>query len=549
MDGEATQEKPLLQRFADSPQFPLAMMAFGALVAWAESLLMLVQGESIENAIWPQAVRTLSWTFILRENVFFIAFLSALFLGFCVYSSIQYHRGHRLNKSIQAIFFSLIGGVFASWIIFVLMDYRYIRGAFLLLPTIYGVVLLGSTLAVRGPPGLPDSTQDWKGKSKTVLHVATVFLAAWLVMPGIPALIGIAPSPPLAPTMGYGAEAGPFDRTTLRYAYPLPEEVVAIQGPTEEDIEFSIYLTLPHLPEEPGIEGVPLAILFHAFNNPSIDSYTDWIDHLSAKGMVVAYIQYPTDVRPEGGEDFEPTIIDGTSDWPHHVPRMLSIESALNRLNEIITASPRDTAIDEVLDNLTIMPEHLWIGGHSLGGAYSLQALGMVQAYSWGNETLVVDTEMAAARPVQEQWLPEYTNLPENSIVHLVVSEDDMTVGQCNSVHQHALFEQIDSNQSLLLYIPSDRYGFPRLVATHYLPANEAHDTLADWAFYRRVDAQADWVVAHSRGDLNTADFAYANLVNTGMLTNLGKWSDGVDVLPIQAYTDPSESKRFADCF
>ena len=162
-----------------------------------------------------------------------------------------------------------------------------------------------------------------------------------------------------------------------RYAYPLPEEVVAIQGPTEEEIEFSIYLTLPHLPEEPGIEGVPLAILFHAFNNPSIDSYTDWIDHLSAKGMVVAYIQYPTDVRPEGGEDFEPTIIDGTSDWPHHVPRMLSIESALNRLNEIITASPRDTAIDEVLGNLAIMPEHLWIGGHSLGGAYSLQALGM----------------------------------------------------------------------------------------------------------------------------------------------------------------------------
>lgn len=549
MEEEVTQEKPLLHRFADSQQFPLAMMAFGAFIAWAESLLMLVQGESIENAIWPQAVRTLSWTFTLRENVFSVAFLSALFLGFCVYSSIQYHRGHRLNKSIQAIFFSLIGGVFASWIIFVLMDYRYIRGAFLLLPTIYGVVLLGSTLAVRGPPGLPDSTQDWKGKSKTVLHVATVFLAAWLVMPGIPALIGIAPSPPLAPTMGYGAEAGPFDRTTLRYAYPLPEEVVAIQGPTEEDIEFSIYLTLPRLPEEPGIEGVPLAILFHAFNNPSIDSYTDWIDHLSAKGMVVAYIQYPTDVRPEGGEDFEPTIIDGTSDWPHHVPRMLSIESALSRLNEIITASPRDTAIDEVLGNLTIMPEHLWIGGHSLGGAYSLQALGMVQAYSWGNETLMVDTEMAAARPVQEQWLPAYTNLPENSIVHLVVSEDDMTVGQCNSVHQHALFEQIDSNQSLLLYIPSDRYGFPRLVATHYLPANEAHDTLADWAFYRRVDAQADWVVAHSRGDLNTADFAYANLVNTGMLTNLGKWSDGVDVLPIQAYTDPSESKRFADCF
>ena len=265
--------------------------------------------------------------------------------------------------------------------------------------------------------------------------------------------------------------------------------------------------------------------------------------------MVVAYIQYPTDVRPEGGDDFEPTIVNGTSNWPHHIPRMLSIESALHHLNEIISASPRDSDINDVLGNLTIMPEHLWIGGHSLGGAYALQALGMVQAMSWGNETLMVDTEMAAARPVQEEWLPEYNNLPENSIVHLVVSEDDMTVGQCNSVHQHALFEQIGNNQSLLLYIPSDRYGFPRLVATHYLPANEAHDTLADWAFYRRVDAQADWVVAQSRGDLNTADFAYANLVNTGMLTNLGKWSDGVDVLPIQVYTNPSEASKFADCF
>lgn len=549
MEDEVSQKKTILHRFADSPSFPSAMIAFGAFIALAESLILLVQGESIENAIWPQAVRTLSWTFLLRESVVLVTLFSAIFLACCVYSSIQHHRGHRLKKPIQGILFGIIGAVFASWMIFVLMDYRYIRGAFLLLPTIYGVLLLGSTLAVLGPPGLPDSSQNWKEKTTTILHVATVFLAAWLVMPGIPALIGIAPSPPLAPTMGYGAEAGPFDRTTLRYAYPLPEEVVAIQGPTEEDIEFSIYLTLPHLPEDPGIEGVPLAILFHAFNNPSIDSYTDWIDHLSAKGMAVAYIQYPTDVRPEGGDDFEPTIVNGTSDWPHHVPRMLSIESALNRLNEIIASSPRNTDINDVLRNLAIMPEHLWIGGHSLGGAYALQALGMVQAMSWGNETLMVDTEMAAARPVQEDWLPEYSNLPENSIVHLVVSEDDMTVGQCNSVHQHALFEQIGNNQSLLLYIPSDRYGFPRLVATHYLPANEAHDTLADWAFYRRVDAQADWVVAQSRGDLNTADFAYANLVNAGMLTNLGKWSDGVDVLPIQVYTNPSEASKFADCF
>ena len=88
----------------------------------------------------------------------------------------------------------------------------------------------------------------------------------------------------------------------------------------------------------------------------------------------------------------------------------VSIESTLNRLNEIITASPRDASIDEVLGNLTIMPEHLWI---SSSGRWSLFVASSWHGpnYSWGNETLMVDTEMAAARPVQEQWLPEYTNL------------------------------------------------------------------------------------------------------------------------------------------
>ena len=213
MEGVVTHEKPFLHRFADSPQFPLAMMALGGFVAWAESLLMLVQGESIENAIWPQAVRTLSWTFILRENVLSIAFLSALFLGFV--STLPFNITGDIVSTSQ-----FKQSSFTDWRCFRIMDHLRFDGLPLhpwsLSHASYNL-RRGSpwfSLAVRGPPGLPDSTQDWKGKTKTVLHVATVFLAAWLVMPGIPALIGIAPSPPLAPTMGYGAEAGPFDRTT-----------------------------------------------------------------------------------------------------------------------------------------------------------------------------------------------------------------------------------------------------------------------------------------------------------------------------------------------
>ena len=206
MEGEESTDVSFIHRFASSSKFPAAMIALGAFTAMAESLFMLIQGQSIENAVWPQAVRTLSWTFFLRENVALIALLSALFLGCCVYASIQHHRGRSLPKAVQAVAYTIIGAVFASWIIFVLMDYRYIRGAFLLLPTIYGVLLLGSALAIRGPPSLPEGTQNWKEKGTSILHILTIFLAAWLVMPGIPALIGIAPSPPSAPVMGYGAE-------------------------------------------------------------------------------------------------------------------------------------------------------------------------------------------------------------------------------------------------------------------------------------------------------------------------------------------------------
>ena len=549
MEDGIEEKSSLFQRVLNSPFLHPTALVLGAVIALSESIYLLLLGEPIQNAIWPQAIRTLAWTFFLRQHIATITVLSAIILALSIWVAIRKQRGVQLHPLAIVCLLMLIGAIFASWIIFLLMDIRYIRGAFLLLPTIYGVLLLSAAIAVKGPPHLPKREQSKTEKTYTVLHLCTIFFAAWLVMPGIPALIGIAPSPPDTPSMGYGAQPGPFDSASIQYPYPIPELVSEIQGPTEEDIEFSVYLHLPQLPSDPGIEGVPLAILFHAFNNPSIESYSDWIDHLVGKGMVVAYIQYPTDVRPKEADTFTLVEENGMSNWPHHVPRMHALQSAMDLLQERIDDTTRDDFVNQTLGELKILPEHLWIGGHSLGGAYSLQALQMALDKQWGNQTLVVDTEMAAARPVQENWLPNYTNLPENTLVHLVVSEDDMTVGQCDSVHHIELFNMVDDNHTLLIYIPSDRYGFPRLVATHYIPANEAHDTLADWAMYRRIDAQADWVVAHSRGDLNTADFAYANLIDTPMLSNMGKWSDGTPVLPLQVYSNPSESGLFASCF
>ena len=537
-----------LLKFTGKPYFPLTIFLTGVVVALIETIYLLILGNNLENAVWPLAIRNLELTFILRKNVPSVTILCAVILSLGLWLMVRRQQQKSIPNWIGYSLVFISGLILGLYAVFVIMDLRYLRGAFLLLPTLYGFVLFSCAIGSRGIPSLPKSNKPLIENFYSIAHLFAVFLAAWLMMPGIPALVGMTPSPPDKPIFGYGADPGPFGEVLEVYPYPIPDNVSTIQGNTEDDIIFSVYLSIPVLPENPGIEGVPLAIIFHAFNNPDRESYTDWIDRLVGKGMVVAFIQYPTDVRPEGGDDWNDHEFEGTSDWPHHVPRLYSIYSALNLLNTTISDDTRGTEIDDVLGNLTIMPQHLYIGGHSLGGAYSLSALQMVKEFGWGSETIVVNTEMASSRPVQNLWQPNFDDLPQATIVHLAVGEDDMTVGQCDSVYHQQLFDLIEENNSLLIYIPSDKYGFPRLVATHYIPANEAHDTLADWAFYRRVDAQADWVVARSRGDFNTEEFAYFHLIDGPNLRDMGEWSDGTPVLQLQPYTNAIEENKFSHC-
>ena len=69
---------------------------------------------------------------------------------------------------------------------------------------------------------------------------------------------------------------------------------------------------------------------------------------------------------------------------------------------------------------------------------------------------------------------------------------------------------------------------------------HSVHDT--------RVDAQADWVVARSRGDFNTEEFAYFHLIDGPNLRDMGKWSDGTPVLQLQPYTNAIQENKFSDC-
>ena len=523
------------------------MIPVGFVLAYSEVVLRLLVGKDIVDAIWPHAVRSLEWTLALRDAPALV--LSSVFVmaGFAYVLRRSVASG-ALEGRLKSVPYGAAGFLLGLISMHFLMDVFYLRGAFLLLPTLMGWALACLLVGLEGPPSLrsPDQQQlsGWR-----VAHVVGVFFAAWLVMPGVPAVMGFAPSPPEAPSMGYGSFPGPHNVEQYRSPYVLPDAVKRVQGELEDDVEFSVYVTLPVLAEDLPVSTLPLAILLHGFGYPDVEAYQDWINHLAAKGMAVAFIQYPSDLRPEGHEDHEATDREGMSDFMQHVQRDLAIRAALDHLDRILLQPEREAQLDAHLGQRTVDPTALWAGGHSLGASYTFTTLDEVLPRGWGSEALVVALESPASRPMQADLQPDLSALPEETMVQIGVPQDDMSVGMCPGAFHQQLFSSLPAERNQLLEIQSDHYGFPRLVASHYLQTDPAHDTLSDWSFYRRIDAQADYLVAHGRQDTFTADWAFQYMTDETMLTGMGSWSDGTPVLPLVWHTDAINSvASFGDC-
>ncbi len=489
--------------------------AIGLLLALLEPVILLALGDDIGGALWPMAVRSLDWTFFLREwsTVIFALFLLSL--------PFVYSRAPHSSHWEKLVATTLIGTVSGLFSIFALLNWAYYKDAFILLPTLFWFTILCAALIAGGRPTIPFNHEN-RLISRSV-HLALVFFSVLLlvVSPGFLAMAGLSPSPP-----ELNIEDGQYSIKTTIHEYPMPEEVESIQGDYEEDITFSVYLTIPKNHEGE----MPLAIILHGFANPFFATYEDWINTLASRGMAVAFVQYPSDVMPPGYDTYELHEEAGMSNHPFHNPRAIAIDAALEFM---VTILPTE-----------VNKNHLLIGGHSLGAGYALLALDWALNLGWGNETLFVDLETPYARPVQDHLQVDTTGIPEDFLAHVVISADDMSVNDCFGVHHQNLLGE----NSLFIEVPSDRHGFPRLVASHYLQASETHDTLADWGFYRRVASQADWLVAKVTGDEIASENARNQLIDTPELRNMGEWSDGKAVKELGIWEDAINSNSFDHC-
>ena len=243
------------------PVFTQWGILLGILLAYGEMILRLLSGKDLVDSVWPHAVRSLEWTLRLRESQTLTLSLFLL-VGAAAFGL----RTRVKSTSERAVWLALpyaaLGLLLGLISLHFLLDVFYLRGAFLMLPTLMGWGLACLLIALGGPPTLRKSGET-RPSATRAFHVLGVFFAAWLVMPGVPALAGFAPTPPAAPTMGYGSVPGPYTLEQYRSPYALPDEVIEVQGPLEDDVEFSVYVTLPHLPEELPISHLPLAVLLH----------------------------------------------------------------------------------------------------------------------------------------------------------------------------------------------------------------------------------------------------------------------------------------------
>jgi len=489
------------------------LFGLGFFLSLLEPLALLAMGDDIAGALWPMANRSLEWTYFLRDwrsEVFGLAIVS---LPLAISRS---NNSSAWEKTIATL---VLGIIFGLLFIFILLNIAYLRDAFILLPTTYGFIMICSALIAGGMPKNP--FKDGNNRLNSSVHILVVLIAVWLISPGLSAMAGLLPSPP-EPEF----DDGEYSVITTIHEYPMPDEVSSIQGDYEEDVTFSVYLSLPD-----GHDGeMPLAIILHGFANPFFDSYVDWVEALASRGVAVAFIQYPSDVMPPGYDSYTLHEEKGMSNHPFHEPRAVAIDAALEYMSTIIPPNANH--------------DHLLIGGHSLGAGYALLVLDWALSNGWGSESLFVDLEAPYARPVQDHLQIDLSGVPENFMAHVVISEDDMSVNDCFGVYHQSLLGE----NALFIEVPSDRYGFPRLVATHYLQATETHDTLADWGFYRRVASQADWLVARNIGDELMESNAETLLVDSEELRYMGEWSDGTPVKTLKTWGDALNSDQYEHC-
>lgn len=516
----------------------------GFMVSILYLIIGLIFGISIENTLWALMISMAIAGLFLRMIIGWLAVIAFIALSFTILLSLRI-RGHRFVSRHQWITAFIIGSTLPLVMAYLYFDIGVFRGAVMTVPFVLGMVLLSATIShiiVHEKLSKMDPSLIVKSDSPILISLFSVILLSLiLILPNLSAVAGLKPEPPSRPTTGYGSGIMPYDVEAFSLEASYSTEISEWWFEEEVTRNWKVHIYLPVNYES---EEIGLAIFLHGFGGTDIENYHDTMVSLAGQGLVAIFPEYASEVDYSSvDEGFELIEFRGGTNDPAHLPRytmaLEGVDLGLEYLEENGDAK-------STLGNTSIDRSHLWVGGHSMGSGTSFYVVSEALKRGWGNESLVMNLEAPWIHAEDSELRGNMSLLPDHSLINIIEYEADTTVDECLGRWSHDRLISRDNstelpyNQVRFILVQNDYHGFPPLVASHFQQISFVRDSLANIAYYPRIEAQADYISSMTIADLDAAETArIAFMESNGEAVVTGTWSDGKPVNELLFISQP----------
>ena len=244
-------------------------------------------------------------------------------------------------------------------------------------------------------------------------------------------------------------------------------------------------------PYGPEPESAPLIVFNHGYTAINPVFYQGWINHLVKRGNIVIYPRY------------QKGIFRGFSEFN---------DNAINAVKEAIQVLQSEGHVQPDLEKFAIT-------GHSLGGGITANMAALAEEVG-----IPIPKAIMPIQPfVWDEKGVDFTNIAAETLMLVVVGEDDTTVGNMSGKIIFENTTQIPLSQKDFIIQVTDTYGEPDLIADHVapvcLPFFKTCNAMDYYSTWKLFDALTDYAFYGINGE-------YC-LGNTPEQRFMGIWSDG----------------------
>ena len=546
------------------------LFLLGFLVGFGPVIMSMLSGLSLEDALFEFAYYRISDALTLRafEGYLLPFGIIAFVIKYKLFQNENLKP--KISRDISvAVTQLLIGYLMAFSVLYLMLDYSFFFGSVKAMPFVLGFfitmlvinMLLTNTTLIDA---LKKSINDKKSNlNKTqifaVIEVGLLLAAGLaLALPNTWDMSGFAPDQPQLNSGDWGNMEPQY--SVIETSIPVFTSAPEFQyWPAQDDgSDWNVHVFMPIITDSSvDSKQLGVAIFLHGHSGADVEVYRDTLELLASRGLVAIFPQYISDLDLSSiDKDFELIYEEGGSNHPQHQTRYdmawLGITRAISALNITANGELAATLQQHTGTNTSLNLDNLWIGGHSMGGGTTFSMLDRGLELGWGSSSLQISLEASWVHAQKGNSLRgNMSNLPDHTWAQLTEYSSDYTVHPCQARWQHERISERDSsfpiNDSQVQYlrIESDYYGFPRMMASHFIQASFIHDNFADLSYYSRIDAQAARISTQQQlftadSDLLSSAQSFLSDENQQM-SDLGNWSDGHPVNGIEMIKEPLE--------